>query len=163
MTRTATLTTTFAALALAATALTGCAATTMHADPSPSPSPTASAAPEPISAETTSAQDEVTCEAFADVQTIVHNAQAAFHTDRMGQKELSAWFSLASRVLGNIPSAEEGPVAEALASLQQTVPAVPDLQSSNIVSEDGSVAGKELYEACTATGFEVVINGFTGG
>lgn len=162
MTRKAKLSTTLAALALAATALAGCTAT---AAPAADPTPTASATPttEPASAETTTEQDEVTCAAFGDVQTIVANAYIAFNDDRMDRQERSGWNALASRVLGNIPSADEGPVAEALAALKEEVPAAQGIDPTNIMADDGTLVGQDLYEACAAAGHEVILSSFTGG
>lgn len=150
-------------LALATLTLAGCTATTTPQAAGPSPKPTVSATPEPASAETTAAQDEVTCAAFGDVQTIVTNAYVAFDEDRMGQQEKSGWYALASRVLGNIPSADEGPVAEALAALKEEVPAVQGIDPTNIGIDDGTLVGEDLFKACEAGGFEVPMNGFTGG
>lgn len=116
----------------------------------------------PVS-ETTAADDEATCSGFADVQTIMHNAESALHQDRMGQKERDAWFSLASRVLGDIPSAAEGPVADALATLKQDFPAVPDLNPTDIGSEEWYATAAALFDACDAAGFTVITNAFTGG
>ena len=93
----------------------------------------------------------------------MQNARVAFDEDRMGRQERSGWNALASRVLGNIPSADEGPVAEALAALKEEVPAAPGIGPSNIVAEEGTLIGQELFEACKAAGFEVTLNGFTGG
>lgn len=162
MPRTAKLSTTLVALALAVTALAGCTATAPPAT-DPPPTPAISAAPEPASVETTAAQDEVTCAAFGDVQTIVTNAYVAFDDDRMGQQEKSGWYALASRVLANIPSADEGPVAEALAALKEEVPAVQGIDPTNIGIDDGTLVGEDLFKACEAGGFEVTMHGFTGG
>lgn len=115
-------------------------------------------------AETTSAAEAATCEAFADVQTILFNAEIAFHQDRMSQKEKGAWFSLASRVLGNVPDADEGPVAEALVTIKQEYPAVPDLDSTDMGStEEWYTAAGALMDACDAAGHTVITNAFTGG
>ncbi|MGV2982253.1 hypothetical protein ACNPNP_00995 [Microbacterium sp. AGC85] len=115
-------------------------------------------------AETTSAADAATCEGFADVQTILLNAETALHQERMTEKEKGAWFSLASRVLGNVPSADEGPVAEALATLKQEYPAVPDLDSTAMGSaEEWYTAAGALMDACDAAGHTVIANAFTGG
>lgn len=122
------------------------------------------ATPTQTPAETTSAADAATCEGFADVQTILFNAETASHQDRMSQKEKGAWFSLASRVLGNVPSADEGPVAEALATLKQEYPAVPDLDSTDMGStEEWYTAAGALMDACDAAGHTVITNAFTGG
>ncbi|GGD75534.1 hypothetical protein [Microbacterium murale] len=117
----------------------------------------------PPTAETTAADDEATCSGFADIQTILLNADTALHQDRMGQKERNAWYSLASRFLGNIPLADEGPVAEALATLKQDFPAVQDLNPTDIGSEEWYVAAAVLFDACDAAGFTVITNAFTGG
>lgn len=162
MSRTAKLSTTLAALALAVTALAGCSATAPAAA-DPPPTPTVSAAPEPASLETTAAPDKVTCAAFGDVVDILGNVDVAFNEDRMGQQEKSGWYALASRVLANIPSADEGPVADALAALKQEVPAVQGTGRVNFGTPGGPVFGADLYKACKAAGFEVVLNGFTGG
>ena len=166
MHRTAKLAPVLAALALAVTALAGCTATApAAADPPPTATSTrtVSAAPEPASAETPAAPDEVTCAAFGDVVAILGNVDVAFHEDRMGQQERSGWYALASRVLGNIPSADEGPVAEALAALKEEVPAVQDIGPTNFGTPGGPVFGADLYKACEAAGFEVILLGFTGG
>lgn len=162
MSSTAKLSATLAALALAATTLAGCTATAPAvADPTRTPTPTVSAAP--ASAETTAAPDEVTCAAFGDVVNILGNVDRAFHDERMGQQEKRGWYALASRVLANIPSADEGPVAEALAAVKAEVPAVQGIDPVNFGTPGGPVFGADLYEACKAAGFEVVLSGFTGG
>ena len=168
MPRTAKLSVTLAALALSATALAGCTATATAAvqtseAPAPSSTPTVSAAPEPASAVTTAAQDQVTCAAFGDVVTIAGNVYVAFNEGRMGQQEKSGWYALATRVLANVPSADEGPVAEALAAVKAEVPAVQGIDPTNISAPGGPAFGADLYEACKAAGFEVVSSGFTGG
>lgn len=166
MPRTAKLSTTLAALALAATALAGCTATAPAAvqtseAPAPSSTPTVSAAP--ASTETTAAQDQVTCAAFGDVVTIAGNVYVAFNEGRMGQQEKSGWYALATRVLASVPSADEGPVAEALAAVKAEVPAVQGIDPTSISAPGGPAFGADLYEACKAAGFEVVSSGFTGG
>lgn len=101
---------------------------------------------------------------MSDVSTILHNAQAAFYSDRMTQGELNGWAALASRVLGNIPSADEGRVADALTDVKEAVPAVEDpLGPSNIISQEWNAAGAELLAACEAAGFPVYATGFVGG
>lgn len=135
------------------------ASNTIEAMETPTSTPTAT----PSTAETTAADDEATCSGFADIQTILLNADTALHQDRMGQKERNAWYSLASRVLGNIPSADEGPVADALATLKQDFPAVQDLNPTDIGSEEWYVAAAVLFDACDAAGFTVITNAFTGG
>lgn len=139
--------------------ISGCTATPSPDDASPKPD----AAPAAQTAESTEAEDEMTCAAFGDVLTIVHNAQVAFTEDRMTEKEQNAWFSLASRVLGNIPAADEGDVADALAAVKEAVPAAQDVSPSNIGSQDWAEPGSELYDACAAAGFEVATLGFAGG
>ncbi|MFB7252387.1 hypothetical protein [Microbacterium sp. NPDC056234] len=120
---------------------------------------------EPPSSESTAAADEITCAAYGDVVTILHNAQTAYFEERMTQQELDGWFAVASRVLGNIPSADTGTVSESLVALQEAVPAVADLRKTNFPFPDGEVdvPGVSLSEACREAGFEVVINAFTGG
>lgn len=132
---------------------------TIQATETATPTPTAT----PSTAETTAADDEATCSGFADIQTILLNADTALHQDRMGQKERNAWYSLASRFLGDIPSADEGPVAEALATLKQDFPAVQDLNPTDIGSEEWYVPAAVLFDACDAAGFTVITNAFTGG
>ncbi|MCS3844782.1 hypothetical protein [Microbacterium sp. AK031] len=163
MSTSAKLSTTIAALVLGAAALTGCTATSEPQAADSSPTPTVNTTPEPAAAETTAAQDEVTCAAFGDVQTILLNTSVAFNEDRMGQQERSGWNALASRVLGNIPSADEGPVAEALAALKGEVPAVQGIDPTNIFLDEGTPAGQGVFEACEAAGFQVSVSGFTGG
>lgn len=158
-----------AALAIGAALLlvgaTGCTAIAGPDEASNTATPTLAATPTatPSTAETTAADDEATCSGFADIQTILLNADTALHQDRMGQKERNAWYSLASRFLGDIPSADEGPVAEALATLKQDFPAVQDLNPTDIGSEEWYVPAAVLFDACDAAGFTVITNAFTGG
>lgn len=142
--------------------LAGCSTTApAAADPTPTaPKPTISTAPEPASAVTTAAPDEVTCAAFGDVVTILSNVDVAVHEDRMGQQEK---YALASRVLANVPSADSGPVAEALAAVKAEVSPAQGVERVTFGKPGGPVFGADLYEACKAAGFEVVLNGFTGG
>lgn len=147
--------------------ITGCTADggpgdgSASAESAATESPTATPTAEPAS----TADDEVTCNAFGDVQTILHNAQAAFYDERMTQRELDGWAALASRVLGTIPAAEDGRVADALAAVKEAVPAVQaPLGSSNIISpREWEAPGAELLAACEAAGFPVITNGFIGG
>lgn len=125
------------------------------AEESPSPTPT--------SADTTSVADEMTCAAFGDVVTILFNAEVALRDGRMERLEQRGWYSIASRVLGNIPAADAGPVAEALAALKTAVPPVAEVNSTNFDADEGRVAVGEMHEACDAAGFQVVTNAFTGG
>lgn len=129
----------------------------------PTPTPTATPTATSSTAGTMAADDEATCSGFADIQTILLNADTALHQDRMGQKERNAWYSLASRFLGDIPSADEGPVAEALATLKQDFPAVQDLNPTDIGSEEWYVPAAVLFDACDAAGLTVITNAFTGG
>lgn len=149
--------------------LLGTAGCTASVEPEPSNSENAvviemaSPGPTPSAAESTAAEDEVTCAAYGDVLTILSNAQIGFFEDRMGKTEKDGWFAIASRVLGNIPSAESGPVADALATLKEDVPAVPDIDKTNFISPNVAVPGAPLGEACREAGFEVSVHGFTGG
>ena len=159
------------ALALASAVLVagmaGCAAPAdTGRDARSSATPTAVKTPTPgptIRTEATLDADEVTCAAFGDVLTIVNNAMVASVEGRMSEEELSRWYSLASRTLGTIPAAEEGTVAEALAALRSAVPAVPNVEPSDVDTDEFLALGAALREACKAAGFEVVSIGFTGG
>lgn len=154
-----------AVMLLSVTACTATSGTSDGGDPAASPSAATETPSADAADDATSAQDEVTCSAFGDVQTMLFNAQAAFYDERMTQRELDAWSALASRVLGNITAAEEGRVGEALAAVQEAVPAVEEpLGPSNIISpREWDVPGAELLAACEAAGFPVVTNGFIGG
>ena len=155
----------FATLALAVT-LAGCstaAPATVQATKAPAPSSTATLSAAPASAGATAAPDEVTCAAFGDVVTILGNVDVAFNEDRMGEQERRGWYALATRVLANIPSADEGPVAEALAALKAEVPAVQGTTPTDFGTPGGPVFGADLYDACKAAGFQVTLSAFTGG
>lgn len=141
---------------------TGCTASIAPSEDGSSEQPAVVA--ETPAAESTIAEDEVTCAAFSDVQTVLHNAQAAFYDDRMSAQELGGWSALASRLLGTIPTAEEGRVAEALTAVKEAVPAVQSpLGPSNILSREWDAPGAELLAACEAAGFPVMTTGFVGG
>ena len=144
---------------------TGCTASAAESDAfAGDESAAVTETPDESGAEAVSEEDEATCAAFGDVQTILHNAQSAFYGDRMGQQELDGWSALASRVLGSIPAAEEGRVGAALAAVQDAVPAVQEaLGPSNILSREWDVPGAELLAACEAAGFPVSTTGFVGG
>lgn len=145
----------------------GCTATPVSSDAGSSAAPTVGTnTPTPAASDdaSTAEEDQVTCAAFSDVQTILHNAQSAFYDDRSSQRELDGWSALASRVLGNIPAAEEGRVADALAAVKEAVPVVQAvLGPSNILSREWAVPGAELMAACEAAGFVVMTNAFIGG
>ena len=142
-----------AAVGLMLGSLTGCTASpnvadTVTAQPSTSPTSTA-------------ADDERTCAALGDVRTILYNAQAAFHTDRMSQDELNRWANLASRVLSNTPGAGHGPIADAADAMKSAAPDGQSLLGGFSVGADDPTA--ELAAACEAAGFTVVMSGFVGG
>lgn len=146
--------------------VTACTAEGGQSDGGPSVESAATETPSAAPAEpSTAVDDEVTCNAFGDVQTILHNAQSAFHDERMSQRELDGWAALASRFLGNITAAEEGRVGEALAAVKEAVPAVQaPLGPSNIISpREWEAPGAELLAACKAAGFPVSATGFIGG
>lgn len=160
-----------AVIAASALLVLGVAGCTAPAEPSSGVSVSADVAavaeespsPTPTSPETTSVADETTCAAFGDVTTILFNAEIAFRQDRMELQEKGGWYSLASRVLGNIPAADAGPVAEALAALKTAVPANPEVNSTNFDTDEGRAAVGAMHDACEAAGFQVAINAFTGG
>lgn len=71
----------------------------------------------------------------------------------MELRERRAWHSLASRVLDNVPAADAGPVAGALAALKTAVPAVPEVNSTNLDTGEGRAAVGGMHDACDAAGF----------
>ena len=130
---------------------------------SATPSAAASASPSAAASPSTADQDEVTCEAFADVQTILLNSHVAFTQDRMTAAEENGWTSLASRVLNTIPAADEGPVAEALAAAKAAVPPTEGVEGADFTSEEARDAVNDVYTACQNAGIEVAMDGFVGG
>lgn len=116
-------------------------------------------------AESTAADDERTCAGVGDVQTILHNVQSAFYSERMGQDELDQWAALALRILHNIPAADDGQVADALAVVQDAATEPQSLltPSDILLSAEEGAPGAELLAACEAAGFTVVTTGFVGG
>ncbi|MBU4465303.1 MAG: hypothetical protein KKH75_05595, partial [Actinobacteria bacterium] len=62
----------------------------------------------------TAVTDKQSCEEFGDVSTILQNASADLHSQRMTQQEYNGWLQLASRVLGRIPTRGEGDVSNTI-------------------------------------------------
>lgn len=144
------------ALALAAgLVLTGCAVTAGQ------PAPEATAA-ELVASATTDSQ---TCASIGDVFTITFNADTAVREGRMGSQEQQGWYRLAARALHQAPTSGEGAVSESVADLQAAVPAIARgaMGSTEIGSEEWRAAYMAVTESCAKAGFEVAIEGFTGG
>lgn len=99
------------------------------------------------------------------MQTILHNVQSAFYSERMGQDELDQWAALALRILHNIPAADDGRVADALAVVQDAATDPQSLltPSDILLSAEEGAPGAELLAGCEAAGFTVVTTGFVGG
>lgn len=139
--------------------LTGCASSANLGDETSTAQPsTATPTPTPTS---TAGDDEVTCAALGDVRTILYNARAAFETDRMSQDELNLWADLASRVLSNTPSADDGPIAEAVGAVKEAAPDGQSLLAAFALGAHDPTA--DLAASCEAAGFAVVMSGFVGG
>lgn len=147
-----------AAAVLLLGSLAGCTASPSVGDATSTALPSTTPAPTPTS---TAADDEKTCAALGDVQTILFNARAAFSTNRMTQEELNRWGNLASRVLSNTPVADHGPIADAVAAMKSAAPDGQSLLGSYFVGADDPIA--EVVAACEAAGFAVVVSGFVGG
>ena len=139
--------------------LTGCASPPNFGDETSTAQPsTATSTPTPTS---TAADDEATCAALGDVRTILYNARAAFETDRMSQDELDLWADLASRVLGNTPSADHRSIADAVDAVKEAAPDGQSLLGAFALGAHDLTA--DLAAACEAAGFAVVMSGFVGG
>jgi len=96
--------------------------------------------------------------------TIIANTDAAFHRNAIVPQERTGWYALAFRVIGRAPSAGEGPVATALAKLQQIH---PPMDTGSSTQDPTSVAWGEasqaLAAACKAEGLPDWAIGFVGG
>lgn len=139
----------------------GCA-TTSAASGSPTPS-----ADETVPVETSTAQttDEDTCLGYADVVTMMTNAQAAATDGRMSDPELQGWLRLATRVQDGISSTGEGPISDALGAVKVAAPALPpgSTETPGLLSDQWMTAATDLREACDAAGYDVSIESFVGG
>lgn len=143
----------FASVALcAALALFGCTASAERA--------TAEAQPSAVTI-----TDEVSCDAFGDVSTIVANADAALRDDRMAEQEQQGWYRLAQRVLDRVPTTGDGAVSDAIATLKEIAPAsIPGASATpSIGSDEWESARAQLAEACNDAGYEMWLAMFTGG
>jgi len=120
----------------------------------PSPDPTASVA----------AVDRVICETYSDMLTILHNTDRSFYNNGIGPQERTGWYDLAFRMIGRAPSSGEGPVARALATLQQIEPPTATESSTpDPTSKAWSDASQALADACEAQGLPYSATGFVGG
>lgn len=152
--------------ALAAAAMSGCAESA-DAGAAPLPEPVVeSSAPEPAPAPAEANDDAALCTAYGDVLTIVENADIALDDGRMEPQEHTGWHTLATRVLGRIPSTGEGSVHSAVADLQEVAPAVPAGSigaAEGIRSPEWYAAEEALSAACDELGTPIAISMFTGG
>jgi hypothetical protein len=135
-----------------ALALTGC---TAGANNAPSVMPSSAS----------STTDEVTCLAFADVLTVVANADAGIRDGRLEVQEQDGWYRLATRVLDRVPSSGDGAVSDAVAALQEVAPAIRlgASRATGIGSVQWDTADRALAEACADAGVEMAVEMFTGG
>jgi hypothetical protein len=111
-------------------------------------------------------QDAAACEAVSDVQTIVENADVALSEGRMAVQEQQGWYEVATRVLHRIPSSGDSGVSQAVADLQETVPAVESWTRTDptvIRSDAWRAALDALAEPCLTVDSELFISTFTGG
>jgi hypothetical protein len=153
-----------AALVVAALSLASCASgsatSTGDGVTASATSPTA----EPTSTTTQTATDADSCDAFADVATILQNAMADLQSERMSQKEYDGWMRVATRILNRIPVSGTGDVSAAISELKAITPAVP--AGSTAATEIGSPewgASTSLAAACNAAGHPIAVQAFTGG
>jgi hypothetical protein len=140
----------------------GCSAPTAPVDATPAAVESASATPS-VPREPT-VTDGASCEAFGDVLTIHQNAMVGLTEGRMTQHEYDGWMRLATRVLDRVPTRGEGAVSESIAALQEAAPAVRlgAMGSTTIGTSDWYNAAS-LADACTAAGYQLAAEGFTGG
>lgn len=153
------------AATLALVGITGCAVGTTKADATSSAQP--SVTPTSLNATPTAsatATDRATCETYSDMLTILRNTDDSFHRGAIVPQERTGWYELAFRVMGRAPSAGEGAVAKALATLKplrapmDTASSTPDATSSAWNS-----ASQELADACKAEGLPHSSQAFVGG
>ncbi len=149
------------AAALLVLVASGCTNTS----PVPAATSTAESAAESSAAPDAVAIDEQSCAGMGDVLTILHNADAAVHDQRMGEREREGWYGLATRVLDRVPASSEGDISDALDAMKKAAPPVgiDGGATSTIGSEAWHAAGEDLREACEAAGYEYTTEGFTGG
>lgn len=108
--------------------------------------------------------DVQSCEAFADVATILHNATADLRSGSISQQEYDGWMRLATRVLGRIPTTGQGAVSDAIATLQAGAPALPaGSRAANPINTPEWNASTSVAQACQDAGGPVTVEAFTGG
>ncbi|MFE4464678.1 hypothetical protein ACFRCR_06090 [Oerskovia sp. NPDC056781] len=112
------------------------------------------------------AQDLAACAAVSDVQSIVENADIALAEGRMAVQEQQGWYEVATHVLHRIPSSGGSAVGQAVADLQETVPAVESWTRTEPVvirSDAWRAALDALAEPCLEMDSELFTAVFTGG
>lgn len=143
--------------------ITGCATAMAPADTVADATETAVATPSPTTRDAT-VTDEESCEVFTDVSTILQNATAGLHDERMTQQEYDGWLRLATRVLDRVPTRGEGAVSDAIDALKEAAPAVPaGTYGAASIGTPEWYAAAPLAKACSAAGYQIFAEGFTGG
>ena len=111
-------------------------------------------------------EDVAACAAFADVMTIVENADLGLADGRMATQEHDGWFALATRVLDRLPSSGDSAVQRAIGELQEAAPAAAPGTSADptgVGSPQWQSAQALLDTACADLGTPLAIDVFTGG
>lgn len=140
----------------------GCAAPGVQPDLTTEPAAGTAGDAGPV--ESTEVTDVESCEAFVDVLTILQNANAGLHDGRMGQQEYDGWMRLATRVLDRVPERGEGPVSDAIVALKQAAPAIPaGAMGSTDLGTPKWANAAPLADLCSAAGYDLFAEGFTGG
>lgn len=152
-----------ALVALSFVALAGCAAAESDARTPSSAAPPATAEAV-VEVEPGGVTDAQSCEAFDDVNVILHNAYVALRENRIGEREYQGWMRLATRVLDRVPTTGSGPVHDAVERLKAAAPPVPlgSMGGTPIGTPEWS-ASAPLAQACEDAGEMLITEGFTGG
>ncbi len=140
----------------------GCGASSAPNDTTPEATETSIATP--LTPRDSAITDAESCEAFADVLTILYNATVGLQSGRMTQQEYDGWLRLATRVLDRVPIRGDGAVSAAIATLQEAAPPLPPggRGAGNIGTAEWYSAAP-LGDACTAAGSPTATEAFTGG
>lgn len=157
----------FAAGVLTATAsIAGCASHANAAAAAPDVSETGNSTVAPTTQ--SKVTDAQSCEEFSDVLTILHNAMVGLNEERMTEQEYDGWLRLATRVLDRIHTTGQGAVSDGIAALKAAAPAIsletiPVGKSGTPIGTPDWYNAAPLNDACSAAGYQLSAEGFTGG
>lgn len=113
-----------------------------------------------------SLSDAAICTAFADVYTVIWNADVALEEGRIAEQEHLGWYALTTRILDRLPSNGDSDVRTAIAGLKEAAPVINSggyAESTGVGSESWNAALGKLGSACEAVSITLSGEMFTGG